>query len=534
MDEADEFDYIVVGGGTAGCVVAARLAQTPAHRILLIEAGRSNPGFTTRIPALTFWASMSPARNWNFETEPVETLEGRRQQWHQGRMLGGSSGINGMAYMRGHPSEYDDWNCPGWSFAELLPHFKRLEGNSRSGGPWHGSSGPLAIRPCTLDLPICDAFLDAFGGAGFARSDDLDAGVGEGFGRLDCTIGRGVRSDAAHAYLLNGRQPANLKIECGVTVSRIVIERGEARGVEFVRQGQRGRAKARCEVILCAGAINSPALLLASGIGPGPHLRELGIETKVDAPEVGNNLRNHAALVQQFRSAPNATASRFLSPLAAVQACVSYALRRKGPIGESFAAIGGRLKSRPDLKHADTMVILVPAMLQRSVGRQAKWFDALPRQDGFAVVTALARPHSTGRIRLRAREMADRPAIHPDFFTDERDLTAMADSVAIVRRALRDPAITPLIEGGAQSMSLERDAIRAEIVRGATSLSHPTGTCRMGTDSRSVVDPALRVRGIRRLRVADNSIIPGPLNACTQAPAYMIGEKASALILAEN
>ncbi len=524
------YDYIVVGAGAAGCVVAARLSEDPSARVLLLEAGAADDSLSTTIPLLTFMASADAKRNWSFETEPIPELNGRRQVWSQGRGLGGSSSINGMIYMRGHPREYDAWNCPGWSWAELEPHFKRSEGNSRGEGPWHGGDGPLKVRPSRLDLPICDAFIAALADDGCPAVEDLNAGVEEGVGRFDCNIDDGVRMGARRAYLTPAQNRANLTVQRDALALRIRFDGTRAVAVETLCGGDRRDFHAEREIILCGGALNSPSLLLASGVGPAAHLAEVGVEMVADAPEVGENLRNHPAHFDQYLCDAPVTAYSYMSPLAAMGAGASYLFARKGPLAEGFSTVGGFLRSDPSLEFADTIVVMIPSLLQRAAGASPRWWDLLPKRNGFMVATALGRTHGAGRLRLRSADPTAAPSIYPEFFNDPRDMSALVHSVQRVRRALRNDPIARYITNPPPPGFDDEAAIETSIRGTAGSLSHPSGTCRLGADARAVVDLELRVNGVEGLRVADNSVMPNALNACTHAPAIMIGEKAASLI----
>jgi choline dehydrogenase len=532
---AQTFDYIVVGAGTAGCILAARLSEDPAVCVLLLEAGGSDHGVLTRIPLLTFLASASARRNWQFTTEPVPALDARRQEWSQGRIVGGSGSVNGMIYLRGSPAEYDAWEqagCTGWSYKKLLPYFKRLESDSRGAGPWHGGSGPIKVRPCEFNLPICDAFLDAARASGYSTVDDLNAGVSEGFGRLDCNIDRGVRMSSARAYLRPSLTRKNLTVLTQTTVLRLVIEKGRANGVEVLRRGNTVIYAAAREIVLCAGALNTPALLMRSGIGPAPHLSDVGVPVLIDSPQVGSNLRNHPVYMQRVPCSQAVTGYSYLSAGGVAQMFYDYARRRAGPVAQSVSAVGGFLRSNASLKLADTLLVMIPFLMRSPKGSRPKWSDVIPTEQGFVVAVSLGRPLSTGQVRLRSAMPGDKARIFPNYFDDARDMTALVNSVQALRRIMQDTHIADYLDRKRDAAGFSEDAtmIERSIRATAGSLSHPTGTCRMGSDSLAVVDPKLRVNGVVGLRVADNSIMPEALNAGTQAAALMIGEKASDLI----
>jgi choline dehydrogenase len=532
------WDYIVVGAGAAGCVVAGRLAQTmPDARIALIEAGGARLGLMTKIPGTGFIASTSPRRNWNFQTEPVPALNGRKLWWFQGRILGGSSSINGMLYLRGHSLEYDQWaqlGCRGWSFEQVLPYFKKAEANSRGASEWHGDSGPITVKPSQVDLPICEAFLAAAGEAGFAVVDDLNADVAEGFGRFDTNVAEGLRASTAVAYVQPAQRRGNLELLSETIAARIVIEGGRARGIEIVRSGMRETIWAEREIILCGGTVNSPQLLMLSGIGPTDHLSRFEIPVVVDAPEVGRNLQNHPCYALRFACSQPVTAYKYLNPPTALGIALRYALSGAGPLGESYVATGGYMRSDPALAVSDTIVVMVPALVTRG-GVGFRLADLFPERHGFTVMVGSGRPLSRGCVLLRSNDPTAHPRIFPEYFSEPKDLRALARSVRRMRDMMRGSAIRDLIEAelAPGAIANEQPAIEEEIRARAATYFHPSGTCRMGSDTTAVVDPRLRVIGLQGLRVADASIMPAVLNACTHAPTIMIGEKAAAMI-AEN
>jgi choline dehydrogenase len=529
------WDYIVIGAGAAGCVVAGRLSQRmPDTRIALIEAGGRRLGLTTKVPGTAFIASSFARRNWNFETEPVPALNGRRLRWFQGRILGGSSSINGMLYLRGHSLEYDQWaqlGCNGWSFEQVLPYFKKAETNTRGASEWHGDNGPITVKPSQLDLPICDAFLGAAGEAGFQIVDDLNADVAEGFGRIDTNIANGRRASTARAYVQPARRRGNLELLSQAIAARIVFEGRRARGVEILRQGIHETVWADREIILCGGAVNSPQLLMLSGIGPADHLSSLGIAAVLDAPEVGRNLQNHPSYALRYACSQPVTAYKYLNPRAAIGIALRYALTGGGSLGESYVATGGYMRSDPALAVSDTIVVMVPALVTRG-GVGFRLDDLFPERHGLTVMVGAGRPLSRGHILLRSADPMAHPRIFPNYFAEPEDLRALGRSVRRMRDMMRAPAIRDLIEAELTPGTIpnEQAAIEEDIRARAATYFHPSGTCRMGSDPTAVVDPRLRVRGIDGLRVADASIMPAALNACTHAPTIMIGEKAAEMI----
>ena len=531
----ERLGYVVIGAGAAGCVVAGRLSQMlPEARIALIEAGRERLGMTTRVPGIAFIASTFPRQNWNYQTEPVPALNGRRLSWSQGRIFGGSGSINGMLYLRGHSLEYDQWaqrGCQGWSFDQVLPYFKKAETNSRGAGEWHGDNGPMGVKQSRLDLPICDAFLATAAEAGYPVVDDLNADVAEGFGRIDTNIANGHRASTAVAFAQAGIQRGNLDLLSEAIAARMVIEGGRAKGVEIIRKGVRETVWAECEIILCGGTVNSPQLLMLSGVGPAPHLAGLGIPVVLDVPEVGRNLQNHPSYSLRYACSQPVTAYKYLNPGAAIAMGLRYALTGGGSLAESYVATGGYMRSDPSLAVSDTIVVMIPALVtRRGVGFHLR--DLFPERHGFTVMVGSGRPLSRGHILLRNADPTTHPLIFPEYFSEPEDLHALARSVQRMRDMMGASAIRDLIEEELAPGPIANDqaSIEADIRVRAATFFHPSGTCRMGAEPSAVVDPQLRVNGIEGLRVVDASIMPAALNACTHAPTIMIGEKGAALI----
>jgi len=535
MASSQRYDYLVVGAGAAGCAVAARLSEDPTNRVMLIEAGGFDRHILLRIPSLNIFTTLLPQHQWDFHSEPVPALNDRRLQFNQGKGLGGSSSVNGMIYMRGNSREFDRWRdagCEGWSFAEVLPFYKKSETNARGEGQWHGGSGPLKVRRARPQLGICDAFLAAAAEAGFPVLEDVSASNAvEGFGYFDVNIHRGRRISAATAYLKPARKRPNLTVMPNAPALRVVVEKGRATGVEIGRDGSRETISAEREVVLCSGSYNSPQLLMLSGIGPADHLRAHGIEPIVDAPEVGQNLRNHPVYSLRYGCSEPITVYRYLNPVRAIGAWIQFAMTGNGPVGETYNCLGGFFRTAYSPELADIIVTMAPGLIRR-VKRGGKPWDVLPNQHGFQVSALVARPQSAGEIRLRSSDPAASPMIFPNYFAEPQDLRTLVSGVQRLREMMRGRSIAGVLTG-----ELEQDANRlddeslAEDIRDRSrSASHPMGTCRMGSDASSVVDPALRVRGVDGLRVADASIVPSALGACTHAPAIMIGEKAADLI----
>lgn len=526
-------DFIVVGAGASGSAVAGRLSEDPSVNVTLIEAGGRDIDPFLRIPGLGFAAGSFARYNWNFVTEPIPELHHRKMTLLQGKVIGGSSSMNGMVYTRGHSSEYDRWaemGCDGWGFDDVLPFFLKSEANHRGAGPWHGGDGPVRLRRANPALPICDAFLEASHAAGFPVVEDLNANHAEGLGWYDVNIDRGMRLSAARAYLAPGRQRPNLTVVRSTRVLRVLIERGRAVGVEAVSRGKRVRFYADREIILCGGAIMSPTLLLNSGVGPAGELSRRGVDVVVDSPNVGGNLQNHPCYRPQFACSAPVTARNHVTFSGALKAGLSYLAARRGPLAESFASAGGFFRSDPDLPVADMQVVMLSA-LPPSGGQRIR--DLLPREQGFGLTIYQGSPFSRGRVRLRSADPMRQPVVETGYFSDPRDLEVLAAGVQRMRDVMRQPAIARYIEAEVVPGPgvTTHDGLMEEIRRNAGTSYHQCGTCAMGSEDSSVVDLRLRVRGVEGLRVADNSIMPRLPNTALHAPALMIGERMAAMVL---
>jgi choline dehydrogenase len=531
----ESYDYIVVGAGSAGSIVAARLSEDPSLRVWLGEAGGPDRDPLLGVPGLLFRTSTAPRFNWSYLTEPEPELAGRKLFWAQGRVLGGSSTINGMIYIRGHPREYDLWRqdgCEGWGWDDVLPYFRATERNERGASPLHGGSGPLAVTRGAPGLPICDIFLGAMSRAGHPILDDFNGPSMDGFGHYDRTIGDGKRQSVATTFLRAPRRPRNLTIETGAMATRLIVEHGRARGVEFRGEDGVRRVFAEREVILCGGAANTPKLLMLSGIGPADHLRGHGIDVLHDAPAVGGNLQNHLCYRMQYACSAPVTAYRYMHPLRAAAACLDYAVRRRGILSQTTVATGGFLRTEPGLEIPDAQVQLGIGLIG-NVGASA--WQRLPRREGFSVVVNQGRPHSRGTVRLRSADPAAPPVITPRYLSDKRDLDVLKRAARQMRGMMRDPELQRVIsaELAPGDAADDDDALEADIRARASNAFHPVGTCRMGGDAESVVDPRLRLRGIDGLRIADASVMPTLINGNTNAAAMMVGEKAAAMIRAD-
>jgi choline dehydrogenase-like flavoprotein len=525
----DVFDYVIVGGGSAGCVLAARLSEDPAVRVCLIEAGPPDRHPLIHIPLGVTWLINHPRLNWRYWSAPQQQLAGRSIFLPRGRVLGGSSSINGSIYIRGHKSDYDDWAAwgnPGWSYPEVLPYFRKSENNEQfRASPYHGVGGPMNVTDCESYNPLVDTMLEAADSLQLPRTDDFNGREQEGFGRRQVTIRDGRRESAATAFLRDARSRKNLTILCDALVSHIDFEGRRAAAVQIVQADRRRRLTARREIILSAGVFASPAILMRSGIGDGAELQEHGIDVVHHAPQVGHNLQDHISSPVQYSSPttiPYGISLRTLPWLA--RSVIDYALFRRGVFANTILHAGGFVRSRPGLDRPDIQFILMPAERAPS-GRMGIGH-------GYGLITILLRPRSSGVVKLAGPDPALAPVIDPAFYSEPADLDDMLRGLRLARRVLEAPAWGPvrgaeLRPGSAvQSDDALKDYIRASSV----TCFHPVGTCRMGKNADDVVDAQLRVRGVDGLRVVDASVIPRMIGGNTNAPVIMIAEKAADMI----
>jgi choline dehydrogenase-like flavoprotein len=526
----NSFDYLVVGGGSAGSVLASRLTEDPSTTLCLFEAGGSGDRWQVNVPAALILLIPTKLNNWAFETVPQKGLEGRRGYQPRGKALGGSSAINAMVYTRGHHSDYDDWAAlgnEGWGWNDVLPYFKRSEHNERIRNEWHGNDGPLWVSDLRTGNPLQQRWLEAGRQCGLPITDDFNGAEQEGVGIYQVTQKNGERWSAARAYLfphLNVRN--NLTVETNVQVRRIVFDGKKAVGVEVTRAGGAVETVwAKKEVILSAGAFQSPQLLMLSGIGPKDELQRHGIKLISDLPGVGQNLQDHPDVVVRYKS--NSLDSLGVSLRGALKGLGDirkYRKSRRGALTSNYAEGGAFLKTRPDLDRPDVQMHFVVSPVQDH-GRQLQYGH------GVSCHVCLLRPKSRGSVKLQSADPLAAPLIDPAFLEHEDDLENMVAGYKLTRQLMAAPAIAEIVtEDVFKSRSQSDEDIRALLRERTDTVYHPVGTCRMGSDELAVVDAQLRVRGIEGLRVVDASIMPTLIGANTNAPTIMIAEKAADLI----
>ena len=525
----ETFDFIVVGAGTAGCVLAARLSG--GNSVCLVEAGGNDRHPFIQVPAFVAAAISRPSLNWRFLTVPQPALDNRRIPLPRGRVVGGSGSINGMVYFRGQPRDFDDWAAmgnPGWSYHEVLPYFIRSENNdSYKGSPYHGRSGPIRVSHVARPNPLIPAFLEAMHELGFKYCEDFNGPDPEGYGKRQGTIRDGRRDSTAVAYLRPARARGDLEVRTDSLVTRVVIENGRAVGIEVERGGQVQHLHARREVVVCAGTVQSPQILMLSGIGDGEALRACGIETVHHLPGVGANYHDHlaAGILMEMSNSESYGISLRAAPRGAWNV-LEYAFFRRGPLASNVFEANAFVRSAPDRDRPDLQIVFQPA--RRNPGT-----FPFPLGHGFALSVVHLYPRSRGHVSLAGPDPHLPPAVDPNLLGDPADLAPTLRGLELSRRiiAARSFARYRAVEVQPGPAVQDEAALAAYVRRSAYTVHHPVGSCRMGTDANAVVDPVLRVRGVEGLRVVDASVFPRILGGNTNAAVVMVAEKAADLML---
>jgi choline dehydrogenase len=534
-----EFDYIIVGAGSAGCVLAHRLTENGRYSVLLLEAGGTDRRFWLQVPIGYGKSFYNPDVNWMYQTEPEPALTGRRGYWPRGKVLGGSSTINAMVFIRGHPADFEEWQAagnPGWGWHDVLPYFKKLENNAQGADDWRGTGGPMHVSDVSRDLhPLCQVYLRAGEQTGLRVTPDFNGATMEGVGLYQITTRDGRRMSTARAYLRPAMKRSNLRVETHAHATRIEFDGKHAVGVQF-RQGRTMRtARAGREVVLSAGSINTPLLLQGSGVGHGKLLKDLGIDIVHECRSVGRNLQDHLCVDYLFRSRVP-TLNNQLGPLHGKLWCgLRYLTFRSGPLSLSVNQGGGFFRSRPGLDRPNMQLYFSPVSYTKALPGTRALMSPDP-DPGFLLGVQPCRPASMGHVHMRSADPFDTPVIVPNSFSASGDLEDMLEGVAFLRKLAATPALSAIIDDellpGRAVQS--RDEMIEDIRQRAATVYHPVGTCRMGPDPlAAVVDHRLKAHGLEALRIVDASVFPTLTSGNTNAPVMMVAEKGADLILAD-
>ncbi len=528
--EALEFDYVIVGAGSAGCVLANRLSADGRNSVLLLEAGPKDTNLWIHVPLGYGKLFKEKTVNWMYQTEPEPGLDGRSVFQPRGKVLGGSSSINGLLYVRGQHEDYDRWRQrgnAGWGYDDVLPYFRKAENQQRGADKYHGAGGPLPVSDWRHADPLSEAFVVAAAQTGIPTNPDFNGASQEGAGFFQTTTQRGRRASTAYSYLRPAKNRSNLHIETSALAQRVLFEGRRARAIEYRQSGALRTARARKEILVSGGAYNSPQLLQLSGVGPAELLKQHGIDIVLDAPGVGNDLQDHLQVRLVTRCSQPVTLNDILNhPVRRVMAGARYAAFRKGPLTIAAGTSGAFFKTNPRLATPDIQIHFLPFSTDR-MGEKLHSFSA------FSASVCQLRPESRGSLRIKSADPAVPPEIRINYLATETDRTAFIEGFKILRKILAAPALKPyavdeILPG--PGVTSDEDILAFCRQTGST-VYHPTSTCRMGNDPLAVVDQRLRVRGIEGLRVVDASVMPDLMSGNTNAPTIMIAEKASDMIL---
>ncbi|MFH4159147.1 GMC family oxidoreductase [Acinetobacter bereziniae] len=524
-----EFDYIIVGGGSSGCVLAGRLSENPQVSVCLLEAGGTGDGWKVEVPCAAVISIPTKINNWAFETVPQKGLNGRKGYQPRGKCLGGSSAINAMVYIRGHRRDYDDWSAlgnTGWSYDEVLPYFIKSENNQRIKNQYHGNDGPLSVIDLHSDNPLQQKYLAAAKQQGYRILDDFNGEEQEGLGIYQVTHINGERCSSARAYLFPHLKRKNLTVETSAQTQRILIENGVAVGVEYKQNGQLKQIHARREVLLSAGAMQSPQILMLSGIGDQHELMEHGIEVKKHLPGVGKNFHDHPDFIfgYKVREIQGTFGLSIPGSIDLIKQIGRYRKERRGLLTTNFAECGGFIKSSAEQKVPNLQLHFVIALVDNHA-------RTLHTGHGISCHVCLLNPKSRGTIKISGPSIDDPILIDPNFYGEESDLEEMVKGFKLTQTLMQSEAFKSMIKEDLFTANVYTDEEIRQVLRDRSdTVYHPVGSCKMGVDEMAVVDPRLRVYGIQNLRVVDASIMPKVVNGNTNAPAIMIAEKAVDMI----
>lgn len=531
MSVNEHWDYIIVGAGSAGSIIASRLSEAPDNKVLLLEAGGSDKRWQIRIPAAVRENVKSSSRcNWHFQSEPEAALNDRTIAHPRGKVLGGSGSLNGMVYLRGHPLDYERWSqegARGWAYRNVLPYFKRMEQNESGVDAYRGGEGPIRVRRQQDLWPLSHAFLTAGAALGYPFTEDVNGFQQDGFCRFDMNIDQGIRASSAHAFLRPAMHRDNLRVETLCHARQVLFEKDRAVGIEYRQHGEIKQARCRKEIILSSGAFGSPQLLMLSGIGPGPALENLGITVRVDLPGVGQNLQDHLEIHLQHECPAPVSMNIYMHPLRKLMVGVRWWLTHRGPAAVNQSHVGAFLKLHPESAHPDTQIHFWPVLFNA--------WEVPHDRFGFRLGVGPLRPTSRGEVRLRSSDPGEYPALFFNYCSTAEDRRAMRDCVELARQIATQPAFatfqsTEIDPGPHVRTETEIDTWIRET---ATTSWHPIGTCAMGDPraTMTVVDPQTRVQGVSGLRVVDASIMPSMVSSNPNAVVMMMAERACDLIL---
>ncbi|MBC8639805.1 choline dehydrogenase [Caballeronia sp. EK] len=527
-----EVDYVIVGAGSAGCVLANRLSADPSNVVMLLEAGGPDTSPWIHIPVGYFKTMHDPELDWCYRTEADDAVAGRSIDWPRGKVLGGSSSLNGLLYVRGQREDYDRWaelGNAGWSYRDVLPYFKKSEDQEHGASEYHGAGGPLKVSDLRLRRPIADHFIAAAQEIGIPFNTDYNGATQEGVGYFQQTAYKGLRWSTAKGFLKPVRDRRNLIVQTRAQTRKVLFNGKEATGIEYVHEGVVKTVRARVEVILAAGAIGSPQILQNSGVGPARVLNNAGVQVRHELPGVGRNLQDHLQVRLVFKTRERTLNDEVNNPLKKALIGLQYALSRTGPLTLAASQVAIFTRSSPDVARPDIQFHMQPLSADKP-GQGAHPFSA------FTSSVCQLRPHSRGSVEIRSNDPLNYPAIHANYLSDERDHPVVIGGIKVARRIAAAPSLAKhIVSEFIPGSQYGTDAELLDVARKfSQSIYHPAGTCKMGSDALAVVDERLKLRGIGRLRVVDASIMPELVSGNTNAPVIMIAEKAADMILEDR